>query len=176
MAKDKEEIHEKALKIPVMYVKDKQAFTMRREVLKLIGKPIDLAKKMKEDGVKLIHIIDLDAEKGNTTNFDMYNKITYFLNIEIETNNEKAIHQLLGIRCRIVVKLPSKLDLGKLEKRLLVGRVDSKDIDTRKVYDVIVNKEELIGRFKNRTIFDGKLDEKSEKNIQNKLFGILVRD
>ena len=72
------------LEIRSMIVKDKQAFMQKDGMMRLIGKPIDVAKKWRDQGCKLIHIIDSDAQKGMTTNLDIYDNLTYFVNVQVE--------------------------------------------------------------------------------------------
>ena len=46
------------MEIPIVYLKDKQMFRKEKGVLRFIGNAVEVARKMKKDGVKLIHIID----------------------------------------------------------------------------------------------------------------------
>jgi phosphoribosylformimino-5-aminoimidazole carboxamide ribonucleotide (ProFAR) isomerase len=127
------------LKIPLIYLKDKQAFRKEDGTLKIIGKPADLARDWKKEGVKLIHIIDMDAMNGNTTNFDVYDTLTYIMNVQVEgANTEKMIAKLLNVDARVIIELPTKLNLSKFseKKRLMVGKItDAKDM-SNDVYDI----------------------------------------
>jgi uncharacterized protein related to proFAR isomerase len=140
----------------VFWIKEKQAFIKENSTLRLIGKPFDIAKKAKDDGIKIIHIVDLDAQKGLKTNFDVYDKLTYIINIEVEgVKDEEFIKKLLGINARVVIDLPTSLDLEKFKERssLLVGKVSSnitaKDLEN--VKDVIIEpyNEKLVELAKN---------------------------
>ncbi|HLD60478.1 MAG TPA: hypothetical protein VI912_05750 [Candidatus Bilamarchaeaceae archaeon] len=154
------------MEIPIVYLKDKQMFRKEKGVLRFIGNAVEVARKMKKDGVKLIHIIDQNLEKGGTTNLDIYNHLTYFINIQVELTDQKIIEKLLNIRVRIVLDLPTKLPLDKWETRLLVGRVSNEKTEVDKVYDLILDQEELIESFKGkRIIFNGK--------TKKKVFGVL---
>jgi len=141
------------MKIPLIYLKDKQAFVKKDGVMRFIGKPLDIAKKMKGEGHILLHIVDLDETESN---FDIYDKLTYFINIEVECGeNEHLIKRLLEINARVVVILPSKLDLKKYNKRLLVGKINTEyEGNAEDVHDIILEKptEELFLRFKDRRL------------------------
>lgn len=146
------------MKIPLIYLKDKQAFSKRKGVMYLLGNPVETAKKLKNEGYILIHIIDLDAKKGMETNFDVYDKLTYFINIEAECgNHERFIKRLLEIKTRVVINLPSEIDLKKYSehKRLLVGKI-GKDYsgNAEEVHDLILEEptEKLFSRFKDRRL------------------------
>ena len=140
------------LKIPLFYVKDKQAFRTREGSLRLLGKPIDIAKRLKNDGFRLIHIVDLDALKGLSTNLDIYDSLTYFINVQVECAPVDAlVKKLLLFRCRVVIP-PSGLDLSKIrEKNLLVARV-SKDNPVEDFHDVLIENsdDKLVKKFKQK--------------------------
>ncbi len=110
------------LRIPLMYIKDKQAFA--ENGLTLLGNPVDLAKRLKADGYKLVHIIDQDALKGLSTNLDVYDKLTYVINIEVECRPTlDLVRKLLSLRCRVVLA-PSALDISGIEeKNLLIAKI-----------------------------------------------------
>ncbi|MBI5051178.1 hypothetical protein HZC08_00295, partial [Candidatus Micrarchaeota archaeon] len=131
------------IRIPLIYLKDKQAFFKEAGTLRLAGKPTDLAKKWKKEGVKLIHIVDLDAQAGKTTNFDLYDALSYVINIQVEgVESEEFIEKLVKIGTRIVIALPTNIDLKKFKeyKKLLVGKINQVT-DIENVYDVILDKE-----------------------------------
>ena len=111
-------------------------------MLRFIGKPIELARQLKKQGFELLHIIDSDAQKGSETNFDIYDKLTYLMHSEIECGeNEDFIEQLLKINARVVINLPTKIDLKKFsnKKKLIVGKIDANyEGDVSGVYDLII--------------------------------------
>jgi uncharacterized protein related to proFAR isomerase len=114
--------------IPFFYLKDKQAFVKSEGTMRLIGKPIDRCRRLSKDGIKLIHILDLDAIRGMSTNFDTYDHLTYFVNIQVEIGSKlDFIERLLRIKARVVVELPTELNIGQLQQyeRLLVGKIKS---------------------------------------------------
>lgn len=142
-----------ALRIPIIYIKDKQAFTKKNGVLRLLGNPVHIVREMAKQGTKLIHMIDEDAKKGVATNLDVYDKLTYFINVEVECGeHESIVEKLLGMKARVVLRLPTKLDLNKWKEkeRLLVGIVgpDYKG-NANGVHDVILEQadEEKVKRF-----------------------------
>lgn len=166
------------LEIPVIYVKDKQAFAKKDGILRLLGNPVFVAKDFAKKGIKLIHIIDEDAKKGMATNLDVYDKLTYFINVEVECGeHEQIIEKLLGMKARVVIRLPTKLDLKKWKEheRLLVGKVGSDYSGKAEgVHDVIVEEadEEIVRRFMDlskRVI----ILETEQRRLKNLCWGVL---
>jgi len=137
------------LKAKLIYLKDKQAFTKEGGTLRLMGKPVESVKKLQEQGYGLVHIVDLDGLKGMRTNFDVYDKLTMFMHIEVEAgNNAELVEKLLGISARVVIGLPARIDLGTAKatghKRLIVGKVDGKftgNVDES--FDLLVENADL---------------------------------
>jgi len=152
------------LEVPLIYIKDKQAFTKVNGTLKIIGSAVEAVRKLSGD-YKLIHIVDRDLEKGITTNFDIYDKLTYFINIQVECNDEKIAERLLELKARVVLKLPTKLPLEKWNERLLVGVIGD-DEDAAGVHDVILLNptKERIEKYKEKRVmvFKKKWDKKTE--------------
>jgi len=111
------------IKIAQIIVKDKQAFSRSGGVLRFLGSAVDIAKKIKEEGFKLIHVIDEDALSGSSTNLDVYDTLTCFINVQVEcAPKEEMIKKLLSLRCRVV--LSPDADVSKYsEKNLLVAKV-----------------------------------------------------
>src|SRR5512143_928722 len=92
--------------------------------MRLLGKPLDVARRMQERGSRLIHIVDVDAINGLPTNMDIYDGLTYFINIEVECAPKDAfVKRLLSIKVRVVLP-PDSLDLSMIrEKKLLVAKI-----------------------------------------------------
>ncbi|MBS3068537.1 hypothetical protein J4450_07560 [Candidatus Micrarchaeota archaeon] len=139
------------LKAKLVYLKDKQFFE-KVGTLRLVGKPIETAKKLKDQGFELLHIIDLDAQRGIETNFDVYDKLTYLMHVQVECDREEFIERLLGINARVVIILPTKLDLKKFKdkNRLLVGKIKNDYTgEISDVYDLIIEdaKQESVKKF-----------------------------
>lgn len=111
------------LDIPLILIRHKQVF--RQDMLTLLGKPIDVAKRMKAGGHKLIHIVDEDALSGNSSNLDIYDHLTYFINVEVEcAPKEDIIRKLLSLKCRVVLPPPLPPGLSRFrEKKLIVAKV-----------------------------------------------------
>lgn len=144
------------MKIPLIYLKDKQFFVKKEGTMRLLGRPVETAKKLKEQGYILLHIVDLDAK--TETNFDVYDKLTYFINIQVECGkNENLIKRLLDVNARVVVDLPTEINLEKYKekRRLLVGRIGKNyQGNAENVYDVILAKpsSDLFSKFRNKRL------------------------
>lgn len=123
--------------IPIIYLKDKQVFSKEGGMMQLLGPAVETIKRLSQK-YKLFHIIDLDLKKGSTANFDIYDKLTYFTHIQVECDDEKAIGRLIDVNARAVVRLPTGLNLGKWNRRLLVGIVEIPGEDISGVNDVII--------------------------------------
>jgi len=169
------------LKIPIIYVKDKQASRKDQGMLRLIGNPVFVARDMKQEGVKLIHIIDEDAKRGISNNLDIYDKLTFFINIEVEcSENEMILGKLLEKKVRVVIKLPAKTDLSKWKgnERLLVGIAPSGyNGDAQGVHDVIIEDadDKKVERYAalGKRIIVNEADYKKLKT-KKKVFGVLL--
>ncbi len=112
------------LKIPLLYIKDKQVFRKEGGIMRLIGKPQDVAKDLKEK-YKLIHFVDMDALSGLNTNLDVYNGLTYFINVQVEcAPRMEMITKLMVLKCRVVLPPSTEFVLGGLlNTNLLVAKV-----------------------------------------------------
>lgn len=138
------------LSIPLFLMKDKQLFTKRAGALLLAGKPIDIAKELKGKGVRLVHIVDNDALRGLPTNLDVYDNLTYVINVQVECAPKKDIvMKLLSLGCRTV--LPPSFDASGLkEKKLLVAKIPiAYDGDAEGFHDVVLEhaEDENVRRF-----------------------------
>ncbi len=163
------------LKAKLIYIKDKQVFE-KNATLRLVGKPLDVAKKLKEEGIELLHIIDVDAQKGLETNFDVYDKLTYLINIELECESEKFVERLLCINARVVIALPTKLNLKKFadKKRLLVGKIEGDyDGSADDVYDLIIENATLASVKKFSKLKKRVLVYKKDYKKEMEIFGII---
>ena len=144
------------MKIPLIYLKDKQVFVKKEGVMRLLGRPVETAKKLKGQGYVLLHIVDLDS--NTETNFDVYDKLTYFINIQVECGKkEHFIKRLLEVNARVVIDLPTEINLEKYKakKRLLVGKIGRNYQGTaEKVHDIILSEPspELFIRFDKRRL------------------------
>jgi hypothetical protein len=115
------------LQIPILYIKDKQVFRKENGILRLVGKPLDVAKDMKKEGYKLIHFVDSDAISGLSNNLDIYDGLTFFINIEVEcAPNQQLVSKLLALKCRVVldvVQAEANIKFDSLNKNLLVAKI-----------------------------------------------------
>jgi hypothetical protein len=170
------------LQIPIIFIKDKQAFSKHEGSLKIIGNPVFVAKDIAAKGTKLLHIVDEDAKKGLANNLDVYDKLTFFINIEMECGeNEAIMKKLLNLKSRFVIRLPTKIDLLKLKKseRLLVGIIGSGYTGNAEgVHDVIIENAddgevERFAKLGKRIIVYEKDFEKLKKENKLLIFGCL---
>jgi len=168
------------LRIPVIYIRGKQAFSKKEGIMTFLGKPTDVARDFAENGRKLIHIIDLDS-KGRSPNFDVYDSLTCIMNIQIECSNEGFAKKLVDIKSRVVVKLPSNFSFDDFSEneRLMVGQIDcnySGSMDG--VHDLVIENadDEAIKKFlksKKRLIIRKKDFEKLKSENKKKIWGLL---
>ena len=164
------------MRIPLICIKDKQAFRKEDTLLRFIGNPIELARKFKKEGYKLIHIVDLDALSGISTNLDMYDSLTYIINVQVEcAPNENLVKKLLSLKCRVVLP-PSDLDLSSIrEKKLLVAKVSKPETDVKDFHDVVVEDADdaLVKTFASigkRVI----IYEKDREKVKGDVWGVII--
>ncbi|MCP4646652.1 MAG: hypothetical protein GY852_02810 [bacterium] len=115
------------MEVPILYLQGKKAYTKRLGTLKPMGSAIKIAKRLRERlGTELVHIVDLDALNGKKTNYDIYDHLTFIMYVQVEVKPDPdLIKRLLKIDARVVIELPTKLDLKQFEekKRLIVGKI-----------------------------------------------------
>ncbi|MBU0585971.1 hypothetical protein KJ780_00510 [Candidatus Micrarchaeota archaeon] len=124
-------------------LRDKLVFKEEQGTLRQTGKALDLLQNISND-TGILHIVDLNAKNGNMTNFDLYDHLTYKVNIEVEcAPKEELVKKLFLLGARTVLELPCKLDLQKFneKRRLLVGKTDGK-VDER-VHDYYLESDDL---------------------------------
>ncbi len=110
------------IKVPKLMIKQKQAFSIRGPVPKILGNAVDVCKNL---DAKLIHIIDKDALAGSLTNFDVYDRLTYNVNVQVEIKpSENMIKKLIAINCRVVVP---PIDLSSFDHKNRFVATISKD-------------------------------------------------
>ncbi len=126
----------------LVVIKDKQFFTNE---LRIIGNPITYAKRIKGN-YDFLHIIDKDLSLSNMPlkNFDIYDKLTYIINIQVEVpkgfDSQVDINRLFSINARVVIPLPSfESFLSKVKnEKLLVAYVDRASPQLKFFRDVVV--------------------------------------
>lgn len=168
------------LRIPVICIREKQAFIKERGILRMMGKPNDVARDLAAKGHKLIHIIDTQA-KGKSPNFDVYNSLTYFINIQVECGTAAFAKSMLGIKSRIVVSLPASFDLREFSgnERLVVGMAGAGFTGSVEgVHDLIITDatDAAVERFygmKKRLIVRASDYAKLGKDSKEKIWGVL---
>lgn len=106
-------------------MRDKQLFTKKDGILRLAGKPLDIAKELKEQGYKLIHFVDMDALSGRNTNLDVYSGLTYFINVQVECLPKLDILQkLMTLKCRVVLFPTAELaPSASINPNLMVAKI-----------------------------------------------------
>jgi len=113
------------MEVPTFFLKGKQAFRKDMGSMRLLGNAAQLVRSL-SDEYALFHVVDLDALKGNKSNFDLYDHLTYFTHVQVECKpDSKLISALLKMEARVVVELPSALDFEKFGKKktLVIGKV-----------------------------------------------------
>ncbi len=136
---------------------------------------MDFAKEARKSGCRLIHIVDMDALSGMTKNLDIYDKLTFIINVQVECAPEPAlIMKLLSLKCRVVLP-PSAPIAAMKEKKLLVARIpEDYPGSAEGFHDVVLDgaSDESIRRFaalgKRVIIF-----AKDRKNVKEKVFGVI---
>ncbi|MBI5227566.1 hypothetical protein HY988_03180 [Candidatus Micrarchaeota archaeon] len=164
--------------IPLLYLKDKQVFR-DRGLLQMLGKPTDIMKKLAGDGYQLVHIVDLDAIAGSSTNLDTFDKLTYFINVQVEFGDRvEFIKKVLNLKCRVVLSPSTSIDLSKLtEKKLLVAKVDDSKSNVDQFHDVIIENADSksIKHYNDQ----GKrvlIYEKDKEKVKGEIWGIILSD
>ena len=149
--------------IPLIYIKDKQAFTKKEGILKLLGNPVDIAKRLKDEGYKLLHIVDLDALRGLSKNLDVYDNLTYFINVQVEcAPDEDLVKKLLTLRCRVVLPPDSDISVYE-EKNLLVAKIpEGYRGPVSDFPDVILEDQSAIAKFPAKRVM---VYEKAEEKV-----------
>jgi len=143
--------------------------------LSLAGKPLDLAKDLKAGGVILVHLIDTEALNGMPNNLDVYNGLTYIINVQVEcAPKDSLVKKLLSLGCRVV--LPPSFDATPYkEKKLLVAKIPKGyKGDAGGFHDVILEEAddaemERFSKLGKRLI----IYEKDEKDVKTKPWGVI---
>lgn len=149
-------------------VRDKQLFTEQNGILHCVEDTKPCFLKFPKN-TKFLHIVDLNGKKGNATNFDIYDKLTQSINIEVEiSQNELLIKKLIKLKARAVLDLPVKIDLKKFKdnKKLLVGKIIIvKNIRNDDIHDYYIETNNLktvkkLGKGKRIFLYSNIVDEK----------------
>ena len=155
-----------------LYLKDKNFFK-KKENLQLIGGIKDIEKIVKELDIKLLHIVDIDLTRRKIKNYDLYDKLTTFTHVQVETNNVHVAKKLQEINVRIVLVKPylDHKDYEALDKKFLAIRIEENEyvnlITSGNINDVVTsnnNIAEIVLSRRKRLFFIGK-HEKAFCNI-----------
>lgn len=163
--------------IPLLYIKDKQVFTKKDGILRFVGKPLNVAKDLKEN-YKLIHFVDADAISGLSNNLDMYSGLTFFINIQVECAPKlEFVSKLLALKCRVVLDVSAEdtLPLKNLNKNLLVAKI-SKNYQGKAEFfkDVILQDYDEVAVKKFTELGKRIIVYENEKTKISKPWGIIV--
>ncbi|MEM4296229.1 MAG: hypothetical protein QXP22_01420 [Candidatus Anstonellales archaeon] len=143
-----------------MYLKDKEFF-LEGETLKHFGS-INKIKSLK--GIKLLHVIDIDLKNGKMKNFDVYDALTRFIHVQVETSNINYAKALQKIHARAVLLPPFHENIidghiiDELDKNFLAIRIENvNDIRmAEKITDIVTeNKDvaDIVIKDKNKRLF-----------------------
>ena len=128
-----------------VYLKDKNFFK-KKENLQIIGNIKDIEKIVNDNDIKLLHIVDIDLNRGKMKNYDLYDKLTTFIHVQVETKKIDFAKKLQEINARVVLVKPY-LNHEQLNKKFLAIRIeDKKDADLIKtidIKDVVTSKHEI---------------------------------
>jgi hypothetical protein len=123
-------------------IRDKEAFLLENGVLRRAGNPFELVKSY-SGKCGLFHACDLNALSGNGSNLDLYDSMSYMMNVQVEcAPRPEILRRLFEMNVRAVLTLPCEADLEKFapKKRLLVGKSEGGAVDAR-VFDYYVESE-----------------------------------
>ncbi len=142
------------LEVPVVAVKDKQAFSLKKG-RRYLGGAVEVCKRL-AGRYKLIHIIDEDALRGLNVNFDVYDKLTYSVHIEVEVFPDVGfLKKLVSIHARVVVEPSALPSNAAVDKRFFVAKISKRDKVPEAFRDILVvdlEREEEVERFKGKRI------------------------
>ena len=113
------------MEVPMFCIKGKQAYRKELGSLRLLGNAAQLVRSLSEE-YSLFHITDLDALNGNKTNFDLYDRFTYFTHVQVEARQDpKLLAPLFKMDVRVVVDLPAEALLQEFSERrnFILGRI-----------------------------------------------------
>lgn len=121
-----------------LILKDKQFY---RYDMKLLG-GIDKVEDLKSE-VTLLHIRDLDLERGKLKNLDVYDKLTYYIHVQVEIPKENNdIWQLIDLDVRLV-GIPEQISNINKYKAIKIKSVEDLSYGIR---DVVVEDQELLSK------------------------------
>ncbi|MEM0356308.1 MAG: hypothetical protein QW465_00940 [Candidatus Anstonellales archaeon] len=118
-------------------LKDKQFYTVD---MRLIGNAVEITREL-ANTYNLLHIRDRDLERGVIKNLDIYDKLTYYINVQVEIHRELLeLERLLEFQVRLVA-IPGIASRYSLYKAIMIDRYDQLVDNIR---DVIISDPALI--------------------------------
>ncbi len=143
-------------------LKDKQFYRYDMKILGSIDKLTDLKSKF-----DLLHIKDLDLDRGKLKNLDVYDKITYYMHAQVEISKEiDEMRKLIEINVRLV-GIPGVITDSKKYKAIKINSIQDLNYGIR---DVIIEDPSLVDLIdKNYRIF-------TLGFIHNKAFLSIIKD
>ncbi|MGV8176968.1 MAG: hypothetical protein ACP5NX_04155 [Candidatus Bilamarchaeaceae archaeon] len=104
----------------LLVLKQKQFFETKDGVLRLLGPAGEAGKRLARE-YKVLHIVDMDAKSGKGANFDIYDSLTSFVNIQVECAGNSALaKRLYGLGARVVIEAGDGLDRSVVRQNLTV--------------------------------------------------------
>ncbi|MCS7122537.1 MAG: hypothetical protein NZ908_01105 [Candidatus Micrarchaeota archaeon] len=120
-------------------LKDKQFYSID---MRFLGNPTETAKELSSE-YTLLHIRDLDIDRGKTKNLDVYDKLTYIMHVQVEIHREiLSLRDLLSMNVRLV-GIPGVMTDRSLYRAILINRLE--DV-VPEIKDVIIRDQNLIDK------------------------------
>lgn len=139
----------------LVVLKQKQFFERKGGVLRLLGPAGEAGKKLAKE-YKVLHIIDMDAGSGKGANFDIYDSLTSFVNIQVECSGNSALaKRIYGLGGRVVIEVGDGIDRKLVKPNLTIlktaepgGEEAEKDLGLVKDVLVLGSTEEKLAMVK----------------------------
>lgn len=120
-----------------LILRDKQFYTTD---MKLMGNSVEVAKQLAKD-YDLLHIRDMDMDRGVVKNLDVYDKLTYYINVQVEVHREiDELRRLVDFQVRLVA-IPGIAKRIDLYKAIIISRYE--DL-IEQIRDVVVTDRSII--------------------------------
>ena len=137
----------------LLYLKNKQFFAKRAGIYRVLGS-FSMVRELAER-YQLLHIIDLDLNKGNAANMNVYEELTYYVHTQVGINARALgfAGELQALHVRLVVK--PELYRSSMNPDFLAFSVDSEKekgliekLLPKRPIDVVIRDEKLLEAFK----------------------------
>ncbi len=134
-----------------LILKDKVFYSIHKKRKFVLGNAVNVAKKLKDGRIGLLHVVDEDLNKGFMKNFDVYDKLTYFIHVQVEMPSEEFIEKLKEINVRTVA-LPWLYKPSQNFSAVFVKKGFEEWVE--KFKDIVVDDEEIAKKIgKNKRLF-----------------------